>query len=115
MERTERRNTRFPLVLPITVRWSTQSGIAEAETESRDVSSTGIYFSLPIPVERGTAVEIVITLPHEVTGHGQTRVRCHGRILRADAFGESRVGVATQIEHYQFVRGDETEQTLSVA
>ena len=116
MERTERRgNARFLLILPMTVRWVTRSGIAEAETESRDISSTGIYFSLPIPVERGTAVEIMMTLPHQVTGNGQTRVRCHGRILRTDALGESRVGVATQIENYQFVRDDEVEQTLSVA
>jgi hypothetical protein len=44
----ERRGTeRFPLNLPMTVRWTTRSGIGEAQTESQDVSSGGIYFFLP--------------------------------------------------------------------
>lgn len=64
----ERRNTqRFKIELPLKVRWASGSAVGEACTESRDVCSQGIYFFLPNEVESGLPVEIVMTLPHEIT------------------------------------------------
>jgi PilZ domain len=112
----ERRKTeRFPLNLPMTLRWTTQSGIGEAQTESQDVSSRGIYFFLSEQMEGGSPVEIVMTLPHEIPLDGRNQVRCHGRVRRTEVIRLNRVGVAVQIEHYEFLRRDEEERSLSVA
>jgi hypothetical protein len=55
----ERRATeRFPPSLPPTVRWTTRPDIAEAQTQSQDVSSGGIYFLLSKQIEDGSPVEI---------------------------------------------------------
>src|SRR5262249_29409818 len=44
---TERRSTqRFTMRLPLTVRWTTGAAVGETSTESRDVSSRGVYFYL---------------------------------------------------------------------
>jgi hypothetical protein len=50
--------------LPMTVRWATRSGIAEAQTESQDVSSRGIYFFLSKQIEDVSPVEIVLISSH---------------------------------------------------
>ena len=109
MSPEERRATqRFQLRLPMTVRWTCNSAVGEASTESRDVSSRGVYFFLPKEVVSGSPVEILLTLPHEITMAGPVRVRCLGRVQRAENDVPGRVGVVAQIERYEFLRGDET-------
>jgi len=108
---SERRTAqRFQIKLPITVRWTTGNSIGEATTESKDVSSRGVYFFLPKEVKNGSPVEILLTLPHEITLAGPVRVRCLGRIQRAENGQNGRsnsVGVVAEIERYEFLRGDE--------
>jgi hypothetical protein len=94
--------------LPLTVRWTSDSAVGEADTESTEVSSRGISFQLPREVRSGSPVEIVMTLPHEITLAGPVRVRCLGRVMRTQhEFGTS-VGVAAAIERYEFLRNDES-------
>ncbi|MFZ0637611.1 MAG: PilZ domain-containing protein [Candidatus Acidiferrales bacterium] len=109
MSHKERRSSRrFMMKLPLTVRWMDNSVVGEVATESREVSSRGLYFYLPKGLRSGSPVEIVMTLPHELTQAGPVRVRCLGRILRTDAPGQGEVGVAAAIERYEFLRNSET-------
>ena len=100
---------RFPLKLPISVRWTSPSGSAEVQTRCHDVSSHGIYFDLepiePAPIQKGSKVEIVITLPE---GASLSRVYCHGHVRRTKVLDLNRVGVAAQIERYRFLRGTDS-------
>ncbi len=109
MAEIERRSTqRFHIKLPMTVRWTSGSAVGEAATESRNVSSRGVYFFLPKDVKNGSPVEIVLTLPHEITMAGPVRVRCLGRIQRTETEpATGKVGVVAEIERYEFLRGDE--------
>ena len=52
-------------------------------------------------------MEIVLTLPHEITLAGPVRVRCLGRVQRTMSEEEGRAGVVAEIERYEFLRGDE--------
>jgi hypothetical protein len=106
---TERRTTqRFRIKLPLTVRWTNGTAVGEATTESKDVSSRGVFFSLPKGVKKGSPVEILLTLPHEITLAGPVRVRCLGRIQRSETSEEGIWGVGAAIERYEFLRSDET-------
>jgi PilZ domain-containing protein len=105
---SERRNTqRFQMRLPLTVRWTTGAAVGETSTESRDVSSRGVYFFLSKDVKQGSAIEILLTLPNEITLAGPVRVRCLGRVQRTEARDEGAIGVVAAIERYEFLRGDE--------
>jgi hypothetical protein len=106
VQKERRSSRRFQMKLPLTVRWTNESAIGEVVTESREVSSHGIYFLLPKEVRSGSPVEIVMTLPHEVTMAGPVRVRCLGRILRTSAESGDSFGVAAAIERYEFLRSD---------
>jgi hypothetical protein len=98
---------RFQMKLPLTVRWTNDAAVGEAVTESREVSSRGLYFFLPKELKNGSPVEIVMTLPHEVTLAGPVRVRCLGRVLRVNAEPGNDTGVAAAIERYEFLRTGE--------
>ena len=108
MAYSERRTSRrFQIKLPMTVRWTSGTAIGEAQTESRDVSSRGVYFFLPKQVNHGSPVEIILTLPHEITLAGPVRVRCLGRVHRTEGDGEGPAGVVAEIHRYEFLRGTE--------
>src|SRR5438046_5959272 len=105
---SERRTTqRFSMRLPLTVRWTSGAAVGETSTESRDVSSRGVYFFLSKDVKEGSPVEILLTLPNEITMAGPVRVRCLGRVQRTEPRDEGAVGVVAAIERYEFLRGDE--------
>lgn len=107
MQKQQRAAQRFPLKLPVIVRWARGAATREARTESKDVSSRGVYFFLPKGVKRGSPVELVLTLPHEVTGAGPVTVRCRARIQRTEPREAGKVGVVAAIEHFEFLRGDD--------
>jgi len=99
---------RFELQLPLIVRWASGSAVGEAVTESRDVSSRGVYFLSPKDIKHSSPVEIVMTLPHEITLVGPAKMRCLGRIQRTELRAGREVGVAAAIERYEFLRSNET-------
>lgn len=111
MTAAERRSTqRFQMRLPLTVRWTAGAALGETSTESRDVSSRGVYFFLPKDVKEGSPVEILLTLPNEITLAGPVRVRCLGRVQRTESRTEGTVGVVAAIERYEFLRSGEEEE-----
>lgn len=111
---TERRGTkRFPLRLTMSVR---PSGVPVAEeilTECQDVSSHGVFFFLQQSLQNGSPLDIVLTLPSEVTRAEPVRVRCEARVQRAEHAGEGRVGIAAKIERYRFLPGKRERRRAS--
>jgi len=87
--------------------------MAEAKTESQDVSSRGIYFFLPKRIANGSPVEILINLPHDIALEGRPRVLCKGHVQRTEVLESDRIGVAARIESYEFVHGNESEYRSS--
>lgn len=103
--RTQRR---FKMKLPMKVTWATSNTSGEAATESNDVSSRGVYFFSSKDVKQGTPVELLMTLPHEITLAGPVKVRCLGRVARTEAREGGKIGVVVEIERYEFMRGSKS-------
>ena len=75
---------------------------------SRQTLARAAFIScLPKGVKSGSPVEILLTLPHEITLAGPVRVRCLGRVARSEDKDLGRVGIVAEIERYEFLRGDE--------
>lgn len=109
MSDSDRRNVqRFHLKLPLVVRWS-GSDKDKVATATKDVSSRGVYFFLPKDVKTGSSIEIIMTLPNELTMAGPVQVRCLGRVHRSEKLESGELGVVATIERYEFLRGDEQE------
>ena len=100
--------SRLPLKVPILLRWRSGSEMREARTMSEDVSSRGVYFSLPEGIKDGTTIEVEMTLPSQVALSGPSRVRCVGRVQRCEQKEGAKAGMAVSINKYEFIfRRDE--------
>lgn len=104
---------RYPLKLPVSVRPSGVSVAGEITAECRDVSSQGVYFFLKEPLKSGTQLEIMLTLPPEITRGDPVRVRCEARVQRTENIREGRVGIAAKIERYRFLPGKRERRRAS--
>lgn len=102
----ERRSMqRYPIKLRLSVRPAGAPAAAEIQTESRNVSSHGVFFVLEQPVKSGSSLDIVLTMPSELTRDEPVRVRCEARVQRTENLGQGQVGVAAKIERYRFLAG----------
>jgi hypothetical protein len=101
---SERRGEqRFPLRLPVVVR-SMHGGVQEESSLTRDVSARGAFFYLDGKLAEGTPIELILTLPAEITLTESIQVRCKGRVVRVVGAinGGGKTGVAAVIEQYDF-------------
>ena len=113
-----RRHPRFAVALPLVVRLVSAAGSEAAapeaaaatggsnhETLSRDISTSGIYFSLAEPCQLGSALECLLTLPADSHFGKSAQIRFRGKVVRVEKPAAGRVGVAAVIENYVFSRG----------
>jgi len=56
-------------------------------------------------MDPGSRLELMLTLPSEITRDEPVRVRCEARIQRKETAEEGRVGIAAKIERYRFLPG----------
>ncbi len=99
----KRRAQRFPMALPVAVRLR-ENG-REATVKTKDISSSGVYLEFSAPMDVGSSLEFVLTLPREITRGKSVRVKCKGKVVRVDQVSEgSAVGVAATIDRYEFIR-----------
>lgn len=97
-----RRTSRLPLQVPIILRWRDGAKMREVRTVSRDVSSHGVYFSLPEIIKEGTTIEIEMTLRSQSALSGLSTVRCVGRVQRSEQEAGANAGIAVSINKYEF-------------
>ena len=109
MGSTERRTARrYDLSLPIQIRISAETAPDAQEGKTRDISTRGLYFVIQQDLEAGSDLDIMLTLPAEITHGSEVFVRAHGKVVRVEphmADGDNRMGVAAVIERYDIMRG----------
>jgi len=95
---------RFSMQLPVEVNSPAAGGRVATKTD--DVSSRGVYFHINQNFEVNSTIDLVLTLPREVTLSDDVRVHCVGRVVRVErpkAGNGGQVGVAAVIERYTFL------------
>lgn len=99
----QRKNQRFDLKLPIEFLRpgaTPKSAGDKALGETKNVSSSGVLFSTPTPVEVGEPIEYLITFPKAPGSRAEVRIRCVGKVLR----NEVAETFAATLERYEFIR-----------
>jgi hypothetical protein len=107
---SERRGARrYDLSLPVLIRIPAQGFVAETQSgRTRDISTRGLYFVIDQDVRAGAELDIMLTLPREMTNGEEVLVKASGKIVRVEARmedGNERQGVAAVIERYDIMRG----------
>jgi hypothetical protein len=102
----QRRTRRFQLMLPLSI---TRSGAERVPYTgfTRNISSSGVLFTVEKEPDLGGPIEYVINLTHE--GAQSVSLRCMGKVLRAHPVPpvqdrRSNFQVAATLERYEFVR-----------
>jgi hypothetical protein len=97
-----RGSRRFPLNLSVTL---VRSGRREIDqrAETRNLSSTGVYFVAPAGIGIGSHLRFVIMLP-ELSSAPPIHVLCKGIVVREEVQSQGKIGVAATIERHEFVR-----------
>ena len=107
---TERRTARrYDLTLPVVIRIPTERKAETQRGKTRDISTRGLYFVIDQDLQAGSELDITLTLPAEVTQGSEVLVRAIGKVIRVEQRledGNTRMGVAAQIERYDIIRGE---------
>lgn len=106
---TERRTTRrYDLSLPVVIRVPAERALDSQQGKTRDVSTRGLYFVVDQNVESGSQLDIMLTLPAEITHGSEVLIRALGKVVRVERRiedGNARMGIAAVIERYDIFRG----------
>ena len=106
---SERRGARrYDLSLPVMVRIPAQGFAGTQSGKTRDISTRGLYFVIDHDVRAGSNLDIMLTLPREMTNGEEVLVKASGKIVRVESRmedGNERQGVAAVIERYDIMRG----------
>jgi hypothetical protein len=99
---------RYDLSLPVMVRIPAQGFAGTQSGRTRDISTKGLYFVIDQDVRAGSNLDIMLTLPKEMTNGEEVLVKASGKIVRVESRmedGTERLGVAAVIERYDIMRG----------
>jgi hypothetical protein len=106
---SERRGARrYDLSLPVIIRVPAQGFAGSQNGKTRDISTRGLYFVIDQDVRAGSELDIMLTLPSEMTNGGEVLVKASGKVVRVEPRledGNARQGVAAVIERYDIMRG----------
>jgi len=83
-----------------------KSGSTERRAESENLSERGTFFATDAPLAIGSALEILVRMPEEITGKPATEWRCTGHVVRLEPAETPRgkLGVGVQFDCYEILR-----------
>ena len=104
-----RRAQRFPLDLPLEVRWREEEEDIHRVATIRDISASGVYFTVDREIEPEGKVEFYVRLQVEGAPPGGVLLHCVGSVLRVESKDDQskKMGVAARIDRYRFLRPGE--------
>jgi hypothetical protein len=110
--RFERRvGQRFEFNLPISIEFEgrTVSGFCQ------NLSSRGVFLYSDVTLPESSVVQLIFTMPSEITLAESMRVRCRGRVLRngSSASGQGK-GFAVQFDSYEYLDAGPAEPDLEL-
>ena len=101
---------RYNFKVPLRVRLS-KSVVPEQRARSENLSGRGIYFATNSPLHIGTAVEVLLKMPEEITGQLTTEWLCSGHVVRVESIDSpaGKLGVGVQFDCYEIARATRSE------
>ncbi|HVO64309.1 MAG TPA: PilZ domain-containing protein [Terriglobales bacterium] len=111
LQHERRSRQRFEFQLPVSIR--VNGSDREEPGFTQDLSARGTLLYTDCSVGVGSAVELTLMMPSEITLAESMRVRCRGKILRVaerDAV-KNRIGLAVELLSYEYLpqQQDKTE------
>ena len=107
---TERRTARrYVLSLPVIISVPIEKEAVSRTGKTRDISTRGVYFTVDNDLTTGAELDLMMTLPAEVTGGTEVFIKATGKVVRVDkpsGNGDQKVDVAAVFEMHEIVRNE---------
>jgi hypothetical protein len=98
--RERRSRSRIAVELPVAIKLS--EGNLQLTGNTRDLSSSGIFFYTQATISEGSELEMVLILPPELTQGEKRWVCCQASVIRVEDKNQGReFGVAAQIRRIE--------------
>ncbi|MBI3895692.1 MAG: PilZ domain-containing protein [Acidobacteria bacterium] len=98
MKNNRRRSTRFPLELPTIVQWEENNDTRSVQTQTKDISSSGLYLLLEKQCRPSSRIEFEVQLPDSFGAGSGAVLFGRGRLIRQEHHGDQRIGIGAVIE-----------------
>lgn len=106
-QKTSRRSSlRFPLELPTRIRWVEDNQTRTLDTQTKNMSSSGLYLLVGPQDQPDARIEFEVQLPSTIVKGAGIVLRGKGHLVRRDELEGNRVGLAAVIDQYQFFSED---------
>jgi hypothetical protein len=97
-----RTKQRFPVRVPISVK--SDNGAIEESTETRDLSTNGVFVYTNSRLQAGSELELVLVLPPEITFSEKRWGCCQASVVRVDENPTNgNFGVAAVIKRFDIL------------
>lgn len=99
---------RFPYAVAVSIH--EPSSALKGVGFTQDLSSRGAFFFTEMPLHEGSAIELTLEMPSEITLGENMPVCCRGRVLRVvrpvlgSLDSENKIGVAVRLESYEYLK-----------
>jgi hypothetical protein len=94
-----RARKRFPVHVPVSVKAG--DGAIQESTETRDLSTAGVFVYTNSRMQAGNELELVLVLPPEITFSDRRWVCCQASVVRVEEnSGQGNFGVAAVIKRF---------------
>jgi len=100
MSNPKRTAKRFPMQLPVTVKYS-NGGVHADSGRTENVSFGGIYFETSAKLMAGDKVELVLPVPAALCADGNGWVRCWAKVVWVESRQNGIMGVGAAVETYE--------------
>src|SRR5579864_3217809 len=92
-----RARQRFPVHVPV----SLKTGAIEEATQTRDLSTAGVFVYTNSRMQEGSELELVLVLPPEITFSDRRWVCCQASVVRVEEnVSQGKHGVAAVIKRF---------------
>ena len=92
-----RARQRFPVHVPVSVK----TGAIEEATQTRDLSTAGVFVYTNARMQEGSELELILVLPPEITFSDRRWVCCQASVVRVEEnAGQGNFGVAAVIKRF---------------
>ena len=94
-----RARQRFPVHVPVSVK--TGNGSVQEATQTRDLSTAGVFVYTSSRMQEGSDLELILVLPPEITFSDRRWVCCQASVVRVEEnAGQGNYGVAAVIKRF---------------
>jgi len=99
-KKSERRaRQRFPVHVPVSVKAG--NGAVQEASQTRDLSSAGVFVYTSSRMQEGSELELILVLPPEITFSDRRWVCCQASVVRVEEnVGQGNYGVAAVIKRF---------------